>query len=176
MTVLGLLAICLGATSGKSCSISDFLKGDSSNSDDPPFVTELTLVNSAGENTDTFDFGETIEMQLTVRNRLTTTAEAQFSTTRTSDFVVVNDNSSTVLWKWSTNQPTAGTTPTTLTFEPGETKTFTVDWNQLGDSGIATNPGTYEARGVLVYDGFDTNPLQTNNMGSSPKQFTIRSP
>lgn len=174
------MAACLGASSESSCSFLSFLKGGSSNSNDPPFVTELTLTDTDNQATDTFEFGERVQMQLKVRNRLTTTAEAQFPTTRTTDFVVVRDNTSTVLWKWSNSQPVAAQTTTTLTWQPGETKTFPVtpplQWDQKDDNGVQVTPGTYEARGVLVYDGFDTNPLQVNNMGSSPVQFTIRSP
>ena len=175
VTVLGLLAVCLGAsTTENSCSIRDFFKG--SGNANQSFVADLALINVAGEETDTFDFGERIEMQLTVRNTSDTTAQVDFPTTRTSDFVVVTQNSNAVLWKWSTNQPVFGQTLTTLVFQPGETKTFTVTWDQIGDNGVAMNPGTYEARGVLVYSDFDISPLKTNNMGSSPKQFTIRRP
>ena len=175
LTVLGLMAACLGASSENSCSFRDFLKGDSG-SNDQSFVTQLALINSNGEETDTFAFGESIKMQLTVHNTGTNIAQVDFPTTRTSDFVVVGQNSDAILWQWSNLQPVFGQTLTTLTFQPDETKTFTVTWNQIGDNGIATNPGTYRARGVLVYDGFDISPLQTNNLGSTPAQFTIRRP
>jgi archaellum component FlaG (FlaF/FlaG flagellin family) len=177
VTVLGLMAVCLGAaTTDNSCSIRDFLKGNGSN-DNQSFVTQLALINANQQETDTFDFGERITMQLTVRNTSSdNTAEVQFPTTRTSDFVVVDPNSNAVLWKWSTSQPAFAATPTALTFQPGETKTFTVTWNQVGDNGAAVNPGTYEARGVLVYDDFDLSPLESNNLGSSPTQFTISRP
>jgi hypothetical protein len=169
------MATLLGASSENSCSFRDFLKGDNSNNDQS-FVTQLALINSDGQETDTFDFGEQIEMQLTVHNTGTNVAQVDFPTTRTSDFVVVGQNSDAILWQWSTLQPVFGQTVTTLTFQPDETKTFTVTWNQIGDNGVATNPGTYRARGVLVYDGFDVSPLQTNNLGSTPAQFTIRRP
>jgi hypothetical protein len=177
VTVLGLLAVCLGAsTTGSSCSISDFLKGNGS-SNNQSFVTQLALINVNQQETDTFDFGKPIKMQLTVHNTSDTTSpQVQFPTTRTSDFVVVDPNSNAVLWKWSTSQPAFAQTQTTLTFQPGETKTFTVTWNQVGDNGVALNPGTYEARGVLVYDAFDVSPLESNTLGSSPQQFTIRQP
>lgn len=176
VTVLGLMAICLGAaTTDNSCSIRDFLKGNGNN-DNQSFVTQLALINPNDQETDTFDFGEHVTMQLTVRNTSDNTAEVQFPTTRTSDFVVVDPNSNEVLWKWSTSQPAFATTPTILTFQPGETKTFTQTWTQVSDNGAALNPGTYEARGVLVYDDFDLSPLESNNLGSSPAQFTISRP
>jgi hypothetical protein len=33
--------------------------------------------------------------------------------------------------------------------------------------------GSYEARGVLVFDGFDNNPLRASQLGSQLEQFTI---
>jgi hypothetical protein len=176
VTVLGLLFVCLGATTtGNSCSIRDFLKGGSNN--DQNFAVSLALINTSAQETDSFAFGEDIEMQLTVRNTDdTNTAELQFPTTRTSDFVVLNQGSDSVLWKDSTHEPVAAQTLTTLTFQPSETKTFTVTWNQVGDSNVALNPGTYDARGVLVFDDFDISPTESNNLGSPIKTFTIRRP
>lgn len=66
ITVLGLLAICLGAGSSRSCS---FSSGDT-DKDDPDFVTDLKLQNTDGQITDTFAPGTAIDMVLTVRNRL----------------------------------------------------------------------------------------------------------
>lgn len=175
ITVLGLLAISLGATT-ESCSIRDAFDGGS-NGDNPDFVTELQLRNVNAETTDTFDRGDQITLVLTVRNRLDTPATAEFTTTRRSDFVVVRENTSTVVWKWSTqNGPFTPVTPgqNNLEFNAGETKTFTETWDQLGDNDIQVPAGTYEARGVLFYEGFDTDPLRTNQMGSTLVRFTIR--
>lgn len=169
ITVLGLLAICLGAGSSRSCS---FSSGDT-DKDDPDFVTDLKLQNADGQITDTFAPGAPIDMVLTVRNRLDTPAEAQFPTARTSDFVVVRENTTDVVWKWSTGRA-FGQVVTTLTFAANETKTFTFRWNQVGDNGNPLANGTYEARGVLVYDDFDSNPLKSNQMGSTLVRFVIR--
>lgn len=170
ITVLGLLVICLGATT-ESCSIRDAIGGGSSNN--PDFVTQLQLKNANAQITDTFNLGDDITMVLTVRNRLTTGATVEFTSGRQSDFVVVRENTSDVVWKWSTDQ-TFGTAATTLTFQAGETKTFEVDWDQVGDNDLQVPAGTYEARGVLFYDGFDTDPLKTNQLGSTLVRFTIR--
>ena len=51
------------------------------------------------------------------------------------------------------------TVPGTLSFAPGETQTFSVTWNQILANGNELRAGNYEARGVLVYSGFDSNPL-----------------
>ena len=167
LSVLGAGAVCLGATSS-SCSLGGF-----DDRDEPSFVTELSLRNLDGETTDTFERGELITMVLTVRNRLGTRASVDFTTRRTSDFVVVRENTRDVVWQWSTSQAPFAQTPTTLEFEPGETKTFTVSWDQISDAGVQVRSDTYEARGALVYSGFDTNPLRSNQMGSTLERFRI---
>ncbi|MGH8284888.1 MAG: BsuPI-related putative proteinase inhibitor, partial [Steroidobacteraceae bacterium] len=169
LTVLGVMGICLGASSS-SC---DF--GGSSNGDrgSPSFVADLTLRTSAGSISDTFDQGDEIELTLTVRNRLNSAATVQFPSARTSDFVVVRENSADVVWKWSADRAFAQVV-TELDFEAGETKTVRVIWNQLDDSGMQVPAGPYEARGVLVYEGFDSNPLRSDQFGSTLERFTIR--
>lgn len=168
-SILGLAAVCLGATSS-SCSIGG---SDDRNGEEPSFVTQLTLRNLDGEITDSFERGEPITMVLTVRNRLRTSASVDFTTTRTSDFVVVRENTDNVVWQWSAGQLPFPTRPTTLDFAAGETKTFTVTWTQVDNNDAQVRAGTYEARGVLVYTGFDSNPLRSNQMGSTLERFTI---
>lgn len=172
LTALGLLAICLGASTESSCSFRDIVGGG--NSDNPDFVTQLQLENANQEITDTFERGEQITLVLTVRNRLRTAATVEFPTSRTSDFVVVRENTSEVVWKWSTGQPVFAQGLTTLEFSDSETKTFDEVWDQIGDNEVQVRPGTYEARGVLVYDGFDSDPLRTNQLGSTLIRFTVR--
>lgn len=172
ITVLGLLAISLGATT-ESCSLRDSLGGGGSSSN-PDFVTELTLKNANAEITDTFDRGEEITLVLTVRNRLKTAATVQFTTTRREDFVVVRENSSNVVWKWSTARGPFPANNNELNFDAGETKTFTALWNQIGDNGVQVLPETYEARGVLFYAGFDSDPLKSNQLGSTVVRLVIR--
>lgn len=172
ITVLGLLAISLGATT-ESCSLRDAL-GGGGNGDNPDFVSQLQLKNANADTTDTFDQGDDITLVLSVRNRLSTGATVEFASARISDFVVVRENSSTVVWKWSTAQPPFTPNATKLEFSAGETKTFDEVWNQVGDNGVQVPAGTYEARGVLFYDGFDVDPLKTNQLGSTLVKFTIR--
>ena len=174
IAVIGLLAICLGASSG-SCSLGSVGNDDDDggNTDDPSFATTLELRNARGEIADRFDRSELIDMTLTVRNRLNSTVEVDFDTTRTSDFIVVEENTNDVVWKWSDDQGPFADIETPLEFAPGQIQTFTVTWNQQGDSGNQVRAGTYEARGVLVYDDFDSNPLRSNQMGSTLVRFTI---
>ena len=168
VTVLGIAAICLGATS-KSCKLIQ----DNIDNREGQFVTALTVQDAGGQITDVFDRGEQIQVVMTVRNELDTSAVVQFPSTRQSDFVIVRAGTAEVVWQWSENQPPFQQIPTELRFAPGETKTFTQTWNQVGRNGVPARTGTYEARGVLVFSGFDADPLQENQLGSPLERFTI---
>ena len=174
-TLIGILAICAGTTtSNRTCS----LPGSGSNSgdggDDPTFVTTLQLQDTQGNVTDSFQRQELVQMILTVRNRRDTTETIDFTDSRTSDFVVVRANTDNVVWQLSKETAAPSPTPTTLSFAPGETKTFTTTWDQTeSDSGDQARTGNYEARGVLVFDGFDTRPLRASQQGSPLESFTI---
>ncbi len=170
-TVLGILAICLGASS-KSCRI---ISGNIENSDRLSLTATLTLQEPGGQSTDTFERGEPIELVLTVRNELETAAIVEFPSTRTFDFVVLREGTAEVVWQWSDDQPLFQQIPSEIEFAPEETQTFRRTWNQTGTSGVQVRTGTYEARGVLVFSGFDTDPLQENQQGSALVRFTITS-
>lgn len=167
LTILGLVTACLGASTS-SCEF-----GDGSGGIGPSFVTELSLRDANGLPSDSFARGEPIELRLTVRNRLNTAATVQFNDTRTSDFVVIRQGSQALVWKWSDGKAFAQVI-TEVEFAAGETKTFSVTWDQFGSNGQAVDAGTYEARGVLVYQGFDADPLRSHEMGSTLERFTIR--
>jgi hypothetical protein len=173
LTLLGILAVCAGTTSSRSCSLgSSDSNGDGGN--DPTFVATLQVQNTSGEVTDSFQRSELIQMILTVRNRRDTTETMDFTDSRTSDFVVVRANSDNVVWQLSKESAAPSPTPTTLTFGPNETKTFTTTWDQTdSDSGDQVRTGSYEARGVLVFDGFDDSPLRASQRGSPLEEFTI---
>jgi hypothetical protein len=168
LAVSGMLAICIGASS-QSCSVGS----DGSDGDRPSFVTELSLQDLDLQVTDSFERGGPITLVLTVRNRLDTSVEVDFPSARTFDFVVVRQNTDDVVWQWSDGR-TFSQVATTLTFAPGETKTFSQTWEQRGSSGEQVRRDSYEARGVLVYAGFDTNPLRSNQLGSTLIRFDIR--
>jgi Intracellular proteinase inhibitor len=173
LTVVGMLTICLGSTTSRSCSfVSSPDTDDGNGGDRPSFVAHLELQDLNGEITDTFERRDQITLVLTVRNRLDSAASAEFPSTRTSDFVVVRENTEDVVWQWSDDKAFSQI-PTTLDFLPGETKTFTVTWDQTSSAGVQVSSGTYEARGVLVYTGFDSNPLRSNQMGSTLERLTI---
>jgi hypothetical protein len=172
-TLLGILAICAGTTaSNRSCSLgSSNSDGDGGN--DPTFVATLQLQNSSGDVTDSFERSATIQMILTVRNRTDQTQTLDFTTTRQSDFVVVRENSTTVVWQLSDDAAAPSNTASTLEFAPNQVRTITTVWNQLDSSGDQVRTGSYEARGVLVFDGFDDHPLRASQLGSQLERFTI---
>ena len=173
-TLVGILVICAGtASSNRSCNLGG---SDSSGDggDDPTFVATLQLQDVQGDVTDTFSRGESIQMILTVRNRRDTTESIDFTDSRTRDFVVVRANTDNVVWQLSKETAAPSPTPTTLTFGPNESQTFTTTWDQTeSDSGDQVRTGTYEARGVLVFDGFDSRPLRASQLGSPLERFTI---
>jgi hypothetical protein len=173
-TLVGILVICAGtASSNRSCSFgSSDDSGDGG--DDPTFVTTLQLQDTEGNVTSSFQRGELIQMILTVRNRRETTETVEFDDSRQSDFLVVRENSSSIEWQLSEETAAPSPTPTTLEFAPGESKTFTTTWNQTdSDSDDQVRVGTYEARGVVVFDGFANSPLRASQLGSPLERFTI---
>ncbi len=172
-TLVGVLVICAGQSSSRSCSFgSSDDSGDGG--DDPTFVTTLQLQDNEGNVTNSFQRGESIQMILTVRNRRDTTETIEFTDSRQSDFLVVRENSSGIVWQLSEESAAPSPGPTTLEFAPGETKTISIIWNQTdSDSDDQVRVGTYEARGVIVFDGFDNSPLRSSQLGSPLERFTI---
>ncbi|MFL6550569.1 MAG: BsuPI-related putative proteinase inhibitor [Povalibacter sp.] len=137
------------------------------------FATELDLKDDTGQSRRVFAAGELIHMILTVRNRLPETVQVDMATSRTYDFIVVRENTDTIIWQWSNLHPEVRT-PTTIAFGPGETQTFEVVWNQLNNAGLPVALGGFEARGAIVYQGFDINPMQPNQLASPPVKFVIQ--
>ncbi|HEX4972104.1 MAG TPA: BsuPI-related putative proteinase inhibitor [Steroidobacteraceae bacterium] len=173
-TLVGILLICAASTSSnRSCGLgSSNNSGDGGN--DPTFVATLELQDANGDVTNSFERNGTVTMILTVRNRRDTTETIDFTDSRTRDFVVVRANTESVVWQLSKETAAPSPTPTTLTFGPNESQTFTTTWDQTeSDSGDQARVGTYEARGVLVFDGFDDHPLRASQLGSELEQFTI---
>lgn len=171
LTVLGVLALCTGASS-RSCSF-----GDSNNGGDggnnPDFVTTLQLQDASGNVTDTFERDELIQMILTIRNRTNDTQTLTFDTSRQSDFVVVRESTDNVVWQQSDRDEAPSNTTSTLEFAPNQVRTITTTWDQIETDGSRVSTGAYEARGVLIFDGFDSNPLRASQLGSQLERFTI---
>ncbi len=166
--VLALGAIWTFTAGATSCSV-----GDDDEIGGPTFVTDLTLKNAAGNVTDQFAPGETITLELTVRNRSDLEAVLEFASGQQFDFVVLDSGTSRVRWKWS--QGKAFTQATSeLLFAPGQTRTIAVQWDQRDDDGLPVALGNYEARGVLIFGQFASDPLFPHQLGSPLRRFTIR--
>lgn len=168
--MLATILVLAGGATGQSCSLNNL--GGGGGGDQPTFVATLAVRDAAGADTDIFDVAEPITFVLTIRNRKNSQQTATFTTARTSDFVVVENGTDNVLWQQSGGQAGTGAA-TQIVFAARESKTFTATWNQTNNAGNQLNEGTYEARGALVYDGFDSNPLALNETGSTPVEFTI---
>jgi hypothetical protein len=172
-TLLGILVVCAGTTSSRSCSSLGSSDNSGDGGDDPTFVTTLQLQDATGDQSDSFERDALIQMILTVRNRTNEAQTVDFTTSVQQDFVVVRENTDNIVWRLSDGAGAPTQTPTTLEFAPNETKTFTTTWNQIDNDGDRTRVGTYEARGVLTFDGFDNRPLRASQLGSPLQRFTI---
>lgn len=171
LIALGAIAICTGATS-QSCTLRDLLKKDSNS--DLSFSTTLRLLDNTGSATTTFNQGDSIQFELQVNNLDDNSATLNFDTTQQTDFVVVKADSSDVVWQWSKHQPAPSETASTLEFAGNQSRTFTVNWDQTDDNGNLLDRGNYEARGVVIFDGFSNDPLKQNQLGSTLERFTIQ--
>lgn len=165
--LLAIASIWLLTVAATSCSTDDSEFGG------PTFATDLTLRNAAGNATQEFAPGEPITLELTVRNRSSNEAILQFASGHQSDAVVLDSGTSRVRWKWSHGKAFTQAT-SELAFAPEEVKTVTLVWNQVGNDGFPVGPGNYEARGVLLFGQFATDPLALHQLGSPLRPFTIR--
>jgi hypothetical protein len=138
----------------------------------PTFVTDLVTRNAAGAVDNQFARGEPVTFELSVRNRTRQEAVVQFSSGHQFDFVVVNDGTRNVRWKWSHGRAFL-TIPTELEFAAGETKIFRVTWDQLDNDGQQVSAGEYESRGVMMFAQFATDPLYSSQLGSPIRPLTI---
>jgi hypothetical protein len=175
MTRLALLAGIWLVTSGSSsCSFNS----GSGSSDDPPasggsFTSTLTLRDAAGVETTSFVFGEPVRFDFEIVNRTDRQRRLSFPDSQTHDFFVVNDRTVQIRWMWSDGQAFAQAS-TELLFEPHASKTFTVYWPGTLADGTQLPPGRYQARGTLVFDGFEANPLAPSELGSELETFEVR--
>jgi hypothetical protein len=138
-----------------------------------PFGSSLTLRDTSGVETRSFVFGEPVRMDFEVVNLTNQQQTVQFADGQDHDFVVVNNGTRQIRWKWSQNMSFTQATKD-LTFEPNASKTFTLYWPGTLADGTQLPPGTYQARGALVFDGFRADPLADNAMGSELETFTVR--
>jgi Intracellular proteinase inhibitor len=171
-----LVGICL-VTSG-NVAFCSFQSGPGAGNQPGPgvggtFLSRLTLRNVSGVETASFVFGEQIRFEFEIENRSVRTMHILFPTSQQTDFLVVNGGTTQVRWLWSETQVFAPGS-TELVFNPSETKFFTLVWDGTLADGTHLPPGNYEARGLLVYDGYETNPLKPSEFASPLMPFTVR--
>ncbi len=139
----------------------------------PTFVTDLTLKTAGGAVSEEFAPGEPVTLEITVRNRARREVVVQFPSGYQFDFVVVDRGTDRIRWKWSRHVVFIQAS-TEIVFAPDETRTFAIEWSQVDDDGRPVGPGNYEARGVLTFAEFATDPLFPHQQGSPLRPLTIR--
>jgi hypothetical protein len=137
------------------------------------FGSSLTIRDSSGTETRSFVFGEPIRFDFEIVNLTADRQTVKFSDGQDHDFVVVTNGTTQVRWKWSQNLAFTQAETETV-FEPNASKTFSLSWAGTLADGTHLPPGTYQARGALLFAGFRTNPLAENEMGSELETFTVR--
>lgn len=170
LVTLGNVAFCSfnsGATSGGVASSS----GGPGGNDD--FQSTLILRNVTGVETASFVFGEPIRFDFTVENLTARQLRVSFPDAQTTDYLVVNQGTTQIRWMWSEGQSFAQVS-TELVFEPYATKSFTVTWNGNLSDGTNLPPGNYQARGLMVFDGYEANPLAPSQFAAPLQAFSVR--
>jgi len=137
------------------------------------FRSTLVLRNVSGVETSSFVFGEAIRFDLAVENRTARQLRLSFPDAQTTDYLVVNQGTTQIRWTWSEGQSFAQV-PTELVFEPYSTKSFSMTWNGNLSDGTNLPPGDYQARGLMVFDGYETNPLAPSELAAPLVSFTVR--
>jgi hypothetical protein len=137
------------------------------------FQSTLVLRNVSGVETGSFVFGEPIRFDFTVENLSARQMRVSFPDAQTTDYLVVNDGTTQVRWMWSEGQAFAQVS-TELVFEPYASKSFSLTWSGTLRDGTNLPVGSYQARGLMVYDGYKTNPLAPSEFASPLQPFTVR--
>ena len=111
--------------------------------------------------------GEPVEITLTLTNTERAVASFQFPTGQMYDFVVTHEGRR--VWQWSLGRVFIQAF-TTLTLNPGETKTFVDRWDQRNPQGQQVASGVYELAAIFPVGGGGLAPMGS----ASPRvQFTI---
>jgi hypothetical protein len=118
-------------------------------------------------------FGEPIRFDFKIDNLTGQRQTVQFPDAQTHDFLVVTQGTVQIRWMWSDGQAFAQVA-TELVFEPYASKTFTLVWSGVLADGTNLGVGDYQARGALVFPGFESNPLAPNDMASPLEAFRVR--
>lgn len=115
----------------------------------PVFVTTLSLQDVNGNVKNTFEAGTPIVLKLTVYNRSDAVQTLSFGDSQQYNFAAVNAGTGSIVWYWSWNHFFL-TMVTNLVFQPHETQSFTVNWDQTDNSGVQLPIGQYEIFGGMT--------------------------
>ena len=147
-------------------------------SDAPQFVTSLAVQNTSGQPSAAFSKGETIQFVLTIRSRSSQPQSLFFNSSELLNLAVVDTGTASVVWACDSDASGVATPSCTINdsslstpsssgsgfneidFQPFETKTVTVQWNQADNSGAQvpvrpSNPASTDTTGEYeVMGGF----------------------
>jgi len=137
------------------------------------FRSTLVLRNVSGVETSDFVFGEPIRFDFAVENLTARQLRISFPDAQTTDYLVVNQGTTQIRWMWSEGQSFAQDR-TELVFEPYATKSFPVIWNGELSDGTNLPPGDYQARGLMLFDGYEANPLAPSEFAAPLQSFSVR--
>ena len=108
----------------------------------PDFAATVVTTDMQGVEQSTFAQGDPITIRLTIQNTSETARTIEFTSGQQYDFVVFDEREREV-WRWSADKAFIQAL-TSYSLNPGETKTFSVVWNQvIAPDRSVLPPGTY---------------------------------
>ncbi|HEU5135805.1 MAG TPA: BsuPI-related putative proteinase inhibitor [Steroidobacteraceae bacterium] len=137
------------------------------------FRTTLVLRDVNNVVTDNFVFGEPIRFDVTIENLTNREISVQFRDAQTYDFLVADNGTLQIRWQWADDRVFAQVA-TEVVFAPNTSKTYTALWSGVLADGRHLPPGNYQARGVMLFTGYETNPLAPSEFGSPLEPFRVR--
>jgi len=137
------------------------------------FNTTLVLRDVNNVVTDDFVFGEPIRFDVTIENLTNREMRVQFRDAQTYDFLVADSGSQQILWQWADGRSFMQV-DTEVVFAPYASKTYTTIWNGVLSDGTHLRPGNYQARGVMLFAGYENNPLAPSEFGSPLEPLRVR--
>ena len=127
----------------------------------------------SGAESRNFVFGEAIRLDFEIVNLTNERQTVKFSDGQDHEFLIVNNGTTQIRWKWSQNMAFTQA-ESEIVFEPNASKGYTLYWPATLADGTQLPPGTYQARGALLFAGMRTDPLAENDMASELETFTVR--
>ena len=116
---------------------------------DPKSIkTSLVLKDNFSQESNIFTQGGSIEFYLTATNTTNNVVTLNFNSSQQYDFYILN-NSSYEIWRWSDDKLFAAAL-SGISFQAGETKIFSVVWDQKLSTGKNIQIGNYIAKGSLL--------------------------